>query len=142
MVEAAIFLPVFVFIVLGMLELAVLVLRYNWVSEASRQGARMAVVRGALAPGTTGTPVMNSWGPSTYEEPATDAGEIAKSLEPYTTLLEPSRTTIRVEWPDGDLEVGSRVRFKVTTSHEAFISSLFGGRTWTVSGTSTMVIAH
>ena len=119
-----------------------MVLRYNWVSEASRQGARMSIVRGTLAPGTTGTPVMNSWGPTTYEQPATDAGEIAKSLEPYLTLLDSSRTTIRVEWLDGNLEVGSRVRFTVITSHEAFISAMFGGHNWTLAGTSTMEIAH
>jgi hypothetical protein len=150
MVEAAIILSVFVLIIMGMLELALVVFRYNWVSEAARQGARTAIVRGALA-GDDDPPVMNSW-PAThyddpptygaYEHPATTDDEIINSMQPYLTLLDPAKTTVRVEWLDGNNQVDSRVRFSVTTTHEAFLTSFFGGKTWTLNGTSTMRIVH
>ncbi len=50
MVEAAIILPVFLTLILGMLDLSTGVFRHQLVSQAARQGVRRAIVHGKLAP--------------------------------------------------------------------------------------------
>jgi hypothetical protein len=142
MVESAIYLATFLLIILGMLELALVVFQYNCVSEAARQGVRMAIVRGSMAPGEGDTPLLNAWGPTTYDQLATDDHEIVQSLERYMTLLDPEVTSVRVEWLDGNNDPGSRVRFTVSTSHTAFMTDLFWGTTWQLTGSSTMEIVH
>ena len=63
MVEAAIILPVFLTLCLGMIDLGMAVFQNNAVAEASRQGARIASVHGSLAPNDgSGT----TWGPTSY----------------------------------------------------------------------------
>ncbi len=47
--EAAITLPVFLFLVLGMMDLGIAVQRRNLVAEAARMGARQAIVHGSDA---------------------------------------------------------------------------------------------
>jgi Flp pilus assembly protein TadG len=142
MVEVAIYLPIFLLLVLVMIELALLVFRYNWVSQTARQGARMAIVRGSMAPGEGATPIMNAWGPATYEAPATATDEIMRSFQPFMTLLDPAQTAVRLEWPDSNNDPGSKVRVTVTTSHTGFVSAMFAGTSWQLSGSSMMEIVH
>lgn len=138
MVEAAIVLPSFLLLILGMLELSMLVYRYNWVSEAARQCARHAIVHGDLA-----SPKMNTWGPTQFQASATETDkEIVSELQGYLIMLDPNVTTITVDWLDGDTEVGSRVRCTISTQHQAFLTFPFGGDSWTFDGVSTMEIAH
>lgn len=56
--------------------------------------------------------------------------------------LDPTQTTIEVEWPDGDTEPESRVRVTVSTTYQPFLTFVFGNPTWTVSAASIMQIAH
>ena len=61
MVEAAIILPVFLVLTLGMIDLGIAVFQNNAVCEASRQGARIASVHGAYAADDSSGAV---WGPT------------------------------------------------------------------------------
>jgi Flp pilus assembly protein TadG len=135
-VETAIVLLAFLTLVFGMLELGIAVMRHNIVSQAARQGARRAIVRGDLAP-----PQFEAWGPEAYNASANSSDEIAETIRPYLAGLDLDRTTIQMEWIDGNNETQSRVRVTVTTAHDPFLTFLFTSG-WTLTGVSTMSIAH
>src|SRR5262245_37102644 len=97
MVEAAIILPVFLFLSLGMIDLGLAVFRNHAIAEVSRQAARIASVHGSLAT------QLGSWGTSSYSG-AGDAGDtITTALRTAGAFagLDPSRVTVSVSWPDG-----------------------------------------
>jgi Flp pilus assembly protein TadG len=135
-VELAIVLFAFLILVFGMLELGIVVLRSNIVSQAARQGTRRAIVRGEMAP-----PQFTAWGPATYTATANSDDEIAATLRPFLAGLNLERTTIQMEWIDGDNRIESRVRVTVTTAHDPFLTILFTTG-WNLTGVSTMPIAH
>jgi Flp pilus assembly protein TadG len=135
LVEAAVVLGLFFAIVLGMIDLGTAVFRYHLTCQASRQGARLAIVHGALA--------QTQWGPSTYGPvAANDSSAIAQAIAPYLSGMDPSKATITVQWPDGDNWPGSRAEVTVTTTYQPMMTFLFGSPSWTLSATSTMPIAH
>src|SRR5687767_5580593 len=71
LVETAIVLPVFLTLVLGMIDLGLAVLRFNQCSQAARHACRQASVHGQHAPsGWNGGP----WGPTKIDTPATANG--------------------------------------------------------------------
>jgi hypothetical protein len=135
-VETSLVLMAFLLLLFGMLEMGLIVFQRNAVSHAARQVARRAIVRGELAP-----PEMASWGPVAYTSPASAAGEIAEMVKPLLVGLDLDRTSIQLEWIDGNHRVEDRVRVTVTTLHSPLLLSLFTD-SWSLSGVSTMSIAH
>jgi Flp pilus assembly protein TadG len=136
-VETAIVLLVFVVLVLGMLELSIAVLRYNIVSQAARQAARQAIVRGELAP-----PKLSEWGPASFSRNANAADPTVEAIQPYLTGLDLNNTTIAIDWIDGSTKIQKRVRVTIVTSHQPFLTFIFGSSAWTLNGVSTMQITH
>jgi hypothetical protein len=55
--------------------------------------------------------------------------------------LDLAKTTLSLEWLDGDAKLESRVRARVITTHKPFLKLLFT-TDWTLTGESTMQIAH
>jgi Flp pilus assembly protein TadG len=140
LVEAALVLPLFLLIVLGMIDLGVAMFRNNALSQAARQGARKASVQGAFAP-----PALNGgpWGPATVTVSASDTtNPVASAVRPYLSSFDANTATIKVEWPDGsnDPEL-SRVKVTVTTAFQPITTYVFG-TTFNLSASSTMLIAH
>jgi Flp pilus assembly protein TadG len=140
MAEAAIILPVFLFLALGTLDLGLAVFRNHTVAEASRQGARIASVHGSLATqlGTWGTTAYSGAGNSTDTIPTAmnNAGAFAG--------LNPANVTVSVSWPDSgnNPQNGDRVEVAVSTTWTPMFTYVFGSRTVTLSATSIMPIAH
>ena len=135
-IETALILVVLVVLIFGMFDLGIAVYRYTLVSQASRQLARNAIVRGEMAT------QLGRWGPVTYTSAASETHPIPQSIQKYLGGLDPATTTVRVEWLDGNNRPESRIRATVTTSYEPFITFIFGSPTWNMSGSSTMQIAH
>ena len=120
---------------LGFLDLSILVFRSHVCAQAARQGARMAIVRGALAP-----PELDEWGPAPYNGLANSGDAIASAIQPFLdNVVDLGATTISILWLDGSTDLESRVRVRISTPYSPFF---FGGPTWTLSGESTMPIAH
>jgi Flp pilus assembly protein TadG len=157
LVEAAIVTTVFVTLIFGMIDLGVVLYRKHVAAEAARQGARMAIVHGYLAPSDS---AMNAWGPTPSYYPvlsghslyagstsatvaASDSSdELACALAPYLAGLDPGTVAITIQWPDGNNDVGSRVTVSVATTYEPPAAFLFGGSPITIGGSSTMTIVH
>jgi Flp pilus assembly protein TadG len=139
--EAALVLPVFLLLAVGMFDLGMGVFRFNTLSEASRQGCRHAMVHGELAPaGWNG----GRWGPAAtaIDVPISDSVPAADAVRPYLANCPPSLTRVRVEWPEGNDKVGSQVRVTVTSEYQPILTAVFGPGAIALSSTSTMPIAH
>jgi Flp pilus assembly protein TadG len=138
--EAAIVLPVFLVLILGTIDLAVGVSRYNTLSQAARHGARAAVVHGSLAaPGWEGGP----WGAAAIDASATATGVPAvDAVRPVLVNCPLDESRVRVEWPDGTNVAGHPVRVTVTTTYRPVLTYLFGNPAIALTASSTMPIAH
>lgn len=137
MVEMAIVLNVFLVLVLGTLDLGLATYRYNAISQAARQGARQAIVRGSLSP-----PAIPAWGPATYTGTAGDGSVYAQAVSPMLSGFNLDAVDVRVEWPDGGNAVQQRVRYTVSTEYRPILTSIFSNASYTQSAASTMPIAH
>lgn len=141
LLETAILLPIFLLLVLGMLDLGTAVFQHHVLCHAARQGARRAVVHGELATR------LGSWGPpgqasSTQGTADVDFHEIASVIRPLLTGFDPSSVTVAAEWIDGNNRLGSRVQVSVTADHHFLIVRMIGLDSITLEGQSTMQIAH
>ncbi|MDP9236392.1 MAG: pilus assembly protein [Chloroflexota bacterium] len=127
LVEFALVMPIFLVILLGTFEGVRAVLAYNTLSNASREGARYALVHGANATSPVGP--GNTTALTTY-------------VRKYTDTLGSSHVTITPTWPDGSNAIGSHAQVSITYAY----APLFGG--WlhmgavNISSTSKVVIAN
>jgi hypothetical protein len=138
MVDAALVLPVFLTLIVGMIDLGVAVFQANVLSETARQGARRAIVHGALASSGPG-----SWGPGTYGPVAlTDSGAVAQEISPYVNgLIDPSKVNVTVQWLDGGNQENDRVQVTLTYTYQPITTYVFNG-SFPLSASSTMTISH
>jgi hypothetical protein len=124
-------------LLLGAIDMGVAIMRMHIVSEAARQGARKAIVHG----GTPGN-LLGAWGPTAFSGNGNSSDPKVASNSAYFTGLDPSQVTINLTWPDGNNNVESRVTYQVSTTWTPMITWVFGSPTYTLSGSSTMQIAH
>jgi Flp pilus assembly protein TadG len=143
MVEAAIILPVFLTLTLGMIDLGIAVFQNNAVAEASRQGARIASVHGSLAPSGWNGGV---WGPTAWSGAGNSSNVIATTISGAGALagLNAANVTISVSWPTGtnSVQKGDTVEVTVSTNWSPVLFYVFGNKTVTLTATSIMPIAH
>ena len=138
-VEFSLVAMVFLTAVFGMLELSIAVFQYHAVSQAARHGARLAIVRGELAT------ALGKWDPSvlgnTHSALLSADDPISNLIRPYTAGISPDQTTVTITWPDATNKLESLVQVQVVTVHQPFVTFLFSS-SWTLTGRSTMPIAH
>ena len=137
MVEAAIVLSVLLTLVFAMLDLGIAVFQRSSVAHVAREAARIASIHGDMAP-----PLLNQWGPTLYTQLASVDDEIINAIKPSLGALDPAKTTIKLEWPDGNATPESRICATVTSFHQPFLTFLFGSGTWTLSASTTVQINH
>jgi Flp pilus assembly protein TadG len=138
--ELGIVLLAFVVLTFGMLDLGLGVFRYHILANAARQGARRAIVHGALASNGLG-----SWGTGTINVVATDTavpivGGTTDGIQPMLVGCNLSQTWVNVQWIDGGNAQGNRVRVTVTSPYTPFMTLYL--KPVTLSAASTMQIAH
>jgi Flp pilus assembly protein TadG len=139
-VESTVVVLALLTMILGMLDLGLAVFQYHVVSEAARQGARLAIVHGQMAPsGWNG----GSWGPTTINKSANTSGTpLVDEIKPLLVSLDLTQTTIKAEWLDGGNAPENRVRVTVSTTFQSSVTFIFGGSSLNLSASSTMPIAH
>ena len=140
-VELAVTLMLFVTLVIGVMELSMLVFQTHVVNHVARQVARKAIVHGAMAPEDfSGGP----WGPTTYGPAvlsATGADDpIGEVVRDQLLILDPSETTVVIQWTDGDHQVGDRVFVRISSQVDS-LAGMFTSES-TISAESVMRIAH
>lgn len=133
LVEFALILPVFLLIVLGILEVARAVWQENTLAYAAREGTRYAIVHGAGSESPSGP------GASTYTAPDQDTavGDVVRRA----AIGVPS-ITVSVTWPDGNNQRNSRVTVAASAPFVPLPSQYLLGGAFSISlrGGSELVI--
>ena len=120
------------------MELSIRVFQMHLVNHLARQAARQVIVHGEYAPTNFHE---GPWGPSKYGPTSLAAGgHIADAIREDVLALDPVRTTLTIDWLDGDNRVGSRVRVRLATEVDPPIG-MFTSQA-TLVGESVMQIAH
>jgi len=136
-VEGAIVLSVFLLILFGMLDLGLLVLDYNTLSEAARRLARQAIVHGQMA-----APAQSVWGPATVNGTAADGTEYATALSRELATFNLSKVNYSIEWPVGTNRPDDPVIVTVTFQYPPIIPYLLGSQTIPIRAVTNMSVQH
>ena len=126
-----------------MVDLGIAVFQNHIVSEAARQGARIATVHGSLAPSGWNGGV---WGPTAYSGEGNSTDTIPSAMRGAGLLagLDASNMTISVRWPTGSniARSGDTVQVTVSTTWRPLLGLVFDASARTLTATSVMPIAH
>jgi Flp pilus assembly protein TadG len=136
-VEGALVLSAFLVILFGMLDLGLLVLNFNTLSEASRRLCRQAIVHGSAA-----APKMTVWGPTTVTGTAADGSEYAQALNAEMATFNLKNVKYTVAWPDGANQYDNRVQVTVTYAYQPMIPFVLGSATVPLQVVTTMYVGH
>jgi Flp pilus assembly protein TadG len=137
LIEFALVLPVFLFIVFGIIDLARAVWEENELAFAAREGTRWAIVHGSSATVKAGP------GSATYTAgpPPSDTG-VTAAVNVFTIGV--PGVVVTSDWPDGNNNRNSRVSVDVTAAFVPLPSQylLNGALTVTLKGGSLLVIQY
>jgi Flp pilus assembly protein TadG len=136
-VEAAIVLSVFLLILFGMLDLGLLVLDYNTLSEATRRLARVAIVHGQMA-----APAQTVWGPTAVSGTAGDGTEYAVALSPELATFNLNQVNYSIAWPAGTNRPDDPIQVTVTYQYPPIIPYLLGTQTVPIRAVTNMSVQH
>lgn len=136
-VEGALVVSVFLFILFGMLDLGLLVLQYNMLTEGTRHLARSAMVHGAKA--SSGA---TAWGPAIVTGNAADGSQYAKVLQQELGTAHSADINFTVDWPAGTNDPDDPVQVKLSYSYQPLIPFLFGSGQIALQSISKVRIAH
>jgi Flp pilus assembly protein TadG len=135
LVEFALVLPLFLVVVVGIIDVARVAWQENTLALAAREGTRYAIVRGqaSLSPVGPGSP--------SFTAPDQDI-LVAAAVTRYATGVQ--NLTVRATWLDGNASRGSRVNVRVTAPFIPALSQVFLGGLWSITlrGSSTLSIEH
>jgi hypothetical protein len=137
LVETAAVLGPCLILIFGMLDLALVELQSNILSEGARRLARQAALHGALAP-----PQFSSWGVTAIHGNAGDGSQYAAVIEPILATMSPSDVKIEIVWLDGGNAISQRVQVTLSYSHAAIIPINLYGKSCQLKAVSTMLIQH
>jgi hypothetical protein len=137
MVESTIVLAVCLFLLLGMLELSLALVRYTAMSEAARRIARAAIVHGSRSNAAQGI-----WGPAAIDTNAGSSHPAAAATRDVLMTLIPAEVAIRITWPDGGNRPDQRVHVAVSYIHEPMLFIPGWYSQLNMQADSTMHIAH
>jgi Flp pilus assembly protein TadG len=127
-VELALILPVFLLFIFATLDFALIMWAYGTVSEASRVGARYAMVHGSMAASPVG--------------PSANDSTVQTKVQDNALALNTANLTVTSSWPDGDNNPSHHVVVTATYNCHPILGSFIGVPNCTVSGTTKMMITH
>ncbi len=136
-VEGAIVMSALIVVLFGMLDLSLVVLESNTLSEATRRLGRQAVVHGQMA-----TAPMTVWGPTSVAGSAGDGTEFAQALRPELATFDLNQVKYSIDWPDGTNRPDDRVRVKVTYQYQPLMPFVLGSGSVPLQAVTTMQVAH
>lgn len=137
-VEMAFALSLFLTLILGFVDLGYGVFRQHVLSQAARQLARQAIVRGQLADRLT------TWGPGAIAVSADEGHEAAEYIAPKLIGWNLSEVNLEVSWMDGgnDVRHDHRVHVELSAPYRPVMTFIFGQPSIALRASSTMSVAH
>ena len=133
LVEFALIAFMFVIVLAGVVEMGRMVLVYNTIANAAREGTRYAIVHGAdqtVSPSGPGNPCT-----------CTNVKTVVTNFA-SAGLVNTSAMTITVSYPDGDNNAGSHVAVKVLYTYDPFVNFFSSILNTTLGSTSEGVITY
>jgi Flp pilus assembly protein TadG len=133
LVEFALISFMFVMVLAGVVEVGRMVLVYNTIANAAREGTRYAIVHGAdqtVSPSGPGNPCT-----------CTDVKTVITNFA-SAGLINTSAMTITVSYPDGNNNAGSHVSVKVLYTYDPFVNFFNSLLNSTLGSTSQGVITY
>ena len=124
----------FVLLALGTIDTARAVWNYNALSEATREGARYAIVHGSQSADPSGPSSTH------YTAPSTDT-KVTQAVQQFSSGLSSSKLTVLSQWLDSSNQAGKRVKVTSQYQFKPFFNFV-GAFTFTMSSSSTMSIAY
>ncbi len=103
LVESCLILMLFFFLLIGIVECGRVLNSYHFLSNASREAVRYAMVRGADSGRAVSAANMTSY---------------VKSIAPG---MDPTAFTVTTTWPHGDNEPGSAVRVNIQYAFQSIV---------------------
>ena len=134
----AISLSLFLTLVLGMVDLGYGVFRQHVLSQAARQLARRAIVRGELSDR------LEVWGPQEISMKANASHDVIDYIAPKLVGWKLEEVDVHVKWIDGDNDFrkGDRVLVELDAPYKPIMTFILGNPSINLHGSSTMYIAH
>ena len=136
LVEFALISFMFVIVLAGVVEMGRMVLVYNTIANAAREGTRYAIVHGGdrTGPGATGFNAAS--GPGNVTNVQTVVKNFASA-----GLINTNALTITVAYPNGNNTAGSPVTGKVLYTYDPFVNFFSSILNTTLGSTSEGVIS-
>ena len=135
-VEGAIVLSIFLGVLMATLDIGLAAARTNALTECARRAGRRAIVCGKLSPAS------QQWGPAGWQGTAADSHPVATAIRPLLVTMRPSDVRIQLNWPDGGIEAGQRVRVELSYSHRPTVPYVLVSGTWNLTAATTMRVVH
>jgi Flp pilus assembly protein TadG len=132
LIEFSLVVFMFIIVLFGVVEMGRMVLVYTTMANAARAGARYAIVHGG---DQTASGVNGPSGPGNTTQVQTVVRNFASA-----GLLDPTRLTITVTYPNGVNSAGSPVSVTVTYPYDPFVSYFNSVLAVTMGSTSQGVI--
>lgn len=138
LLETAIAISLFLTLVLGMVDLGYGVFKQHVLSQAARQIARQASVRGQLANR------IDSWGPDEIEMQADGENDVVEATAQKLVGWNLDEVNVHVSWPDGnnDARRSDRVKVELAAPYRPTLGFVVGNPNIVLRGSSTMYISH
>jgi Flp pilus assembly protein TadG len=128
LVETALTILVFIFVLMGVVDVSRAVWNYNTLSNAVREGARYGIVHGSASTAPAG--------------PTANNAAVEAHVEDFSSGLRLSELTVNSSWPDGNNQKGSRVTVAASYDFQPTFGSLLGIPSVTMTASSTMNITN
>jgi Flp pilus assembly protein TadG len=127
-VEMALVAPVILLTMIGVFDVGRMIWTYNLLAEATREGARYAIVHGSLSSAPAG--------------PSPDSPEVTADVRDHALGLLPSDLTVSSSWLDSSNDRGCRVRVESRYQFRLITTLPLNDFSVPLQSTSEMVIAH
>lgn len=130
-------LPLFLFVILSMLDLGLAVTRYNSLAYASRELARSTAQHGSLA-----SKILTMCGPQPLSTTAADSSSFVVDIRKFLTAMPPAEVNVNMSWPDNDNSPGDRVQVELSYTHESLVPLLMPWGPLQLESTTTAAVVN
>ncbi len=136
-VARALVLSVLLLVVFVIFDLGLAVFHDSELNAAAEALARESIIRGALA-----APEKTSWGPAAISTSAASQSEPAALVAQSLILTNPADVSVRLTWPDGDIQENCRVVVQLNYTHKPLVPAFNIYGPLNLQTTCTMRIVH
>ncbi|WP_404310835.1 TadE/TadG family type IV pilus assembly protein [Neorhodopirellula lusitana] len=136
-VETAITLPIFLWILLAMLDLGIAVMRHNSLNDAATRLGRAAVIHGDMT-----SHLIAPWGPEPVHTSAASGLPVVEVIHLKIPTMSPEEVLVDMSWPDGENGPDDRVQVDVSYTHQSLVPGLFPWGPFDLHASTTMPIIN